>query len=355
MNPQKYTLFPLCIIFEITKLSEIKEVYSFRATCKEIQRYIDVHVYPYFTIAKCGSLYFGTLDSSANLLYVADYYHMVKEFNLSTNKVHTLYGTPTNCGMESQIIFPLGVTLDEKDKILYISDCGNYTIKRIFLDNKKIDINYELGNETPFNNPKGLAFDSTSNCLYVVETGNHSLIKIIVDEGKVETLCGNGEEGHRDGTFEEARFHTPTDIEFNYESEELYVTDLGNHVIRAVSLKDKTVRTLCGIPGVKGHQDGTHNKVKFTYPRGLGLDTISKCLYVCDTGNQVIRKIYLSGEVKVETICGTRGEKGDRYGPCATFHDLRGIIVDAQAHLLYVTDQNGLRKICDRRQLALNK
>ena len=142
------------------------------------------------------------------------------------------------------------------------------------------------------------------------------------------------------------------DIVLNSSTQELHVGDIWNQSIRVFSLKNRRVSTLCGIPKEPGYVDGIHNQSKFKSPRGLGLDINSNCLYVTD-GNQVVRRISLSGEVRVSTLCGIVGAKGSRDGLNPTFLLLQGIIVDPHSQSLYVMDfvDHKVRKIIDRRRI----
>jgi len=123
-------------------------------------------------------------------------------------------------------------------------------------------------------------------------------------------------------------------------------------VIRVISLKNRRVSTLCGTPQQQGYENGIHSQSKFTYPRGLGLDINSNCLYVTDW-NQVVRKISLSGEVRVSTLCGIEGKTGSRDGLNPTFNTPNGIVVDPHSQSLYLMDSesNKVRKIIDRRRI----
>ena len=104
--------------------------------------------------------------------------------------------------------------------------------------------------------------------------------------------------------------------------------------------------TLCGTPLQEGCEDGIHNQAKFNSPCGLGLDINSNCLYVTDA-NHVVRKVSLSGEVRVSTLCGIAGEYGNRDGLNPTFKFPKGIVVDSCSGSLYVMDSsnNKVRKI----------
>lgn len=381
MDPQCMLRVPIPIIEEIISFSSLGEKLKFRISCKKF-KHITSKYFPTFTTTLCGNTKgyedgnflnakfnkpsFGVLDSSSNVLFVSDTYnHIIRKIDLSTKKVSTLCGTPgkiewkDGIGMESQFYFPSGLALNEREKILFVSDCMNHVIRSVNLVNGKVDTlvgNPEIagkgdgiGKESTFNWPCGLTFNSILNHLYVVDGNNHSIRRVILDERRVETLCGNGNRGCADGSFEESMFCFPCDITFNPLTEELYVSDDDNHVIRAISLKDKRVRTLCGTPKDRRWEGGIHNQAKFNHPLGLGLDTREKCLYVCDRLNSTIRKISLSGEVVVNTVCGIEGKCGNRDGIFSTFSGPHGIVVDPHSPILYLMDHDNhnVRKIID--------
>ena len=385
MNPQAQTIIPIPIIEEIIYLSQLKEKLSFRQSCKLFFHSTNREFFPTITTTLCGCgeqgfedgealrakfnyPEFGALDSSSNILYVSDTNnHVIRRIDLSTNKVDTLCGTPTTkgfkdgIGSESQFNSPTGLALNEKEKVLYVSDSGNNAIRRVNLIDGRVDTlcgngkrgsKDGIGNEATFNYPKGLAFDSISNYLYVADCNNNSIRRIILNERRVETLCGSGE-GYVDGSFEESKFYYPYDIVLNSSTEELYVSDCCNHVIRVISLKNRRVSTLCGTPQQEGYENGIHNQSKFKYPGGLGLDINSNCLYVTDGDNQVVRRISLSGEVRVSTLCGIVGKSGSRDGLNPTFNYPTGIVVDPHSQSLYVMDSNNnkVRKIIDRSRI----
>lgn len=231
----------------------------------------------------------------------------------------------------------------------------NNAIRRVSLIDGRTDTLCGRGkegkrNEVTFYNPNGLAFDSISKHLYVADYFNHAIRRVSVKDGKVETLCGrNDEGGYHDGSFEESEFHCPSDVALNSSTEELYVTDCGNEVIRVISLKNRRVRTLCGTSQEEGYKDGLHNQAKFYYPLGIALDTCSNYLYVTDW-NHVVRRVSLSGEVRVSILCGSPNLKGMRDGLTPKFNNPKGIVVDHHSSSLYVMDfgNDRVRKVIDR-------
>lgn len=365
MDPQKCTLIPFNIVLEILHFCETKEICSFRITCRKIREYANVYLplwsvksMNYFTNNACitacnASLNFGVLDSSCNTLFISDKFtNAIRRIDLSSNQTNILCGNSQKNGLKDgfgtsvQFNCPLGLALNKEEDALYISDSRNSVIRKVSLHDAKVVTIYgrkRKGNELTFNGPEGLALDSILNHLYVADSKDHSIKKISLNEGKIETLCGTGSRGWVDGTFKEAMFSNPCDVVFNASTQELYVSDSINNVIRVISLTTKTVKTLCGTPRVNGFRDDIHHRAKFDFPRGLGLDAQFKYLYVCDFWNHKVRRISLLGEVKVDTLHIIARN------PSRVFSNPRGIAVDSHNSILYVIDASGIKKLTHKK------
>jgi DNA-binding beta-propeller fold protein YncE len=207
-----------------------------------------------------------------------------------------------------------------------------------------------VGADSLFNDPMGMARDGEGN-LYVCDARNHVIRKISA-KGVVTTLAGApGQPGAADGKGKAARFRFPTDVALAPKGGILYVTDSGNHCIRAISTKGK-VTTLAGNLGeaddvlrnygtadytpVPLKIDGKRKKARFNSPGGIACSP-SGHLYVSDTGNQVIRRIDPKGNVV--TLAGSPGAWGsaDGSGAAARFHSPQGLCVGADGNI-YIAD-----------------
>lgn len=389
MDSQLNLVLPIPIIEEIISFSSSCVKLTFRVTCKRFWRFTCEQFFPTFTTTVCGSGIighkdgnfnhaefnipcFGVLNASSTILFISDSCNFgIRKIELCTGQVTTLCGSSTNVGWKDEIgdkahfRSPLGLALSEKENLLYVSDSWNHVIRSTDLITGRVTT--IVGNphmfgkkdgicsEATFNVPVGLALDSVSNFLYVADRENHSIRKIFLKERRVETLCGNGKKGHVDGSFEESQFFCPSDIVLNSETQELYVSDYWNRVIRSISLKNKTVKTLCGTPGVSGYENGGATQTKFNYLSGLGLDSLSHYLYATDE-NHVVRRISLLGEVKVDILCGTPKVAGDRDGFFPAFFHPKGIVVDPHSQSVYMIDRGNhkVKKIMDRKRVFLN-
>jgi len=204
------------------------------------------------------------------------------------------------------------------------------------------------GPEAAFNQPYGLAVDS-SGSIIVVDTYNNAVRRIT--DGKVVTITGYSDStdsygdamgGFADGNVHVARFNRPRYAAVNSKGE-IYVSDTGNHVIRVIS--GENVYTFAG-SGKAGYADGEAGKARFNTPTGIALDK-SGNLYVADSLNNVIRKITPKGQVS--TFAGKYSEKGgyaDGDAASALFNEPSDIAFDSKG-ALYVLDSGNqlVRKV----------
>ncbi len=210
--------------------------------------------------------------------------------------------------------------------------------------------------QTPLFFPGKVTADGAGNRLFIADSTHHRIV--VTDlEGKKLAIAGTGEEGLKDGSFDEAQFSDPQGMCLM--GEILYVADRKNHVLRALDLQKKTVKTVAGTgeqdrtdrvgggPGLKtgmnspwdllvhkdrifiamaGHhqiwtfdpaadklkpfagngreniKDGHLFESEFAQPSGLATD--GKRLYVADSEVSAIRSVPYDITRKVETVVG---------------------------------------------------
>ncbi|MCB9265016.1 MAG: hypothetical protein H6558_08325 [Lewinellaceae bacterium] len=112
-------------------------------------------------------------------------------------------------------------------------------------------------------------FISKSGLQTCSDGGNH-VIRKISPEGEVSTYAGAGIAGHADGPASEARFNNPINLCFDPEGN-LYVSDFQNQRIRKITPGGE-VSTIAG-DGFVGYEDGPALQARFSYPRGICIDT----------------------------------------------------------------------------------
>jgi len=115
-----------------------------------------------------------------------------------------------------------------------------------------------------------------------------------------------------------------------------------------VSAQADIITTIAGQGGVAGFagDGGPATAAKFTYPRGIGKDSLGN-IYIADTNNNRIRKIDTSGIISTFAGTGTAGFSGDGGSAAAAkLNNPFGVSVDRSGNVLIVDCGNHLiRKV----------
>ena len=194
------------------------------------------------------------------------------------------------------------------------------------------------GGTATFWGPAGAVADGAGN-VYVADYLN-ALVRKIDPNGNVTTVVGQKPHaGSTDGAASAATFRYPFGVAADAQGN-LYVTDSNNHTVRKITAAG-VVSTLAGTPGVSGILSGPGTTAQFNLPLGLTIDSAGN-LYVADSQNAVIRKVTPAGVVS--NAGGLIGTPGSANGAAGTLLNPNAVAIDSSG-ALYVTDQNGVRKI----------
>ena len=248
-------------------------------------------------------------------LYIADSgNNTIRKVSIAFGNVTTISGSAGSSGsadgtgVTARFNNPQGITTD--GTTLYIADSGNNTIRKIVIGTGAVSTIAGTagtpgavdgpGAVANFSNPVGITTDGTN--LYVTDSNNDTIRKIGIASGVVSTLAGiAGNPGIVDGTGGFAKFTSPFAI--TSDGRNLYVTDDAS-TIRKVVISTGVVTTMAGKPGIYGSTDGTGDFISFStgvpvltfgtarfwFPQGITTD--GRNLYVADSANNMIRKIY---------------------------------------------------------------
>jgi thiol-disulfide isomerase/thioredoxin len=151
-------------------------------------------------------------------------------------------------------------------------------------------VKYRQGGDTPLFFPGKVLADASSKRLFIADSTHHRLVVVDLEGNHLLTI-GTGEPGAADGSFDKCQFQDPQGMALR--DEILYVADRKNHIIRAVDLQAKTVRTIAGT----GEQDGGFSNRLLERPvpaRSIGLNSpwdlclVGDTLYIAMAGHHQI-------------------------------------------------------------------
>lgn len=247
----------------------------------------------------------------------------------------SLVGNGTVSSLATGFSSPHGVAVQPGGSI-FVADTLNHQVKKVLSDDANPPVTVVAGSgfagtaDVPaeFDSPRGISIASANaSFAYVCDTNNHTVRKVNLTTGEVTTIAGQaGVSGTKDGNGAAARFNLPAAVAVTSD-ETIYVADTGNHAIRRIS-STGVVTTLAGEKSMSGYRDkaaGTTAPARFRSPWGIALDAAGS-LFVCDSGNHVIRKVTTAGVVS--TVAGKPGEPGFKNatsGRQAQFNTPRGI------------------------------
>lgn len=152
-------------------------------------------------------------------------------------------------------------------------------------------------------NPFGLVRGPDGALWFCEYTGQR--IRKVDADGTIHTMAGTGKKGYSGdgGSALQACFNLPHEIRFD-KAGNYYIADMTNHAIRKVDAKTGVITTFAGTgkPGYSG-DGGPADKAELKQPHSIQFDS-SGNLYICDIGNNVIRKVDAQTGV-ISTFAGT--------------------------------------------------
>ncbi len=251
------------------------------------------------------------------------------------------------------LTLPVGVAPDRFGNV-YIADNGSQTVRKISATGIISTIAGNgtagyLGDNGPatdaeLNDIACIATDAAGN-VYIADWGNN-VVRKVTTTGIISTVAGNNTAGYMgDGAAATAaELSGPYGLAVDG-SNNLYISDQVNNVIRMVSASTGNISTFAGT-GASGNtgDGGPATAAKFAQP--FGLTYHGSTLYIADANNSRIRQVS-GGNVFPFAGNGLSGSIGDGGAAIsAEFNNPRGIAMDANGNM-YVADQgnNSIRKI----------
>jgi len=151
--------------------------------------------------------------------------------------------------------------------------------------------------------PQAVTVDSSGN-LWVADTGNDTICVIsnisVLTHQRAYVIAGSH---HSIGTNDAANaasalFNEPAGLLWDPNGAGLFISDTGNDTVRRLYANGAqgafSVETVAGIPKSPGKTDGVISVAQFNSPVGITVDAINNGYYIADRGNNELRS-YQSG------------------------------------------------------------
>lgn len=240
---------------------------------------------------------------------------------------------------------PQGLAFSEDGAHLFVADTDNHQLRRLDLRARTVTTIAGTGRKgegrggssgrqaarnVALRSPWALAKDG--DFLYVAMAGSHQIWRHDLAANTIASLAGSGRENIDDGAFDEASFSQPSGLALV--GDVLYVADSEVSAVRAVSLKEKRVRTLVGKGLFEfGDRDGEGDGALLQH--ALGVVSRGDKLFVADTFNNKIKRLDPITRSLTSVVGGTRAELYEP-GGLALLPDGRLLVADTNNHRLRV-------------------
>lgn len=245
-------------------------------------------------------------DSKRNMLIAERDAHVIRQVD-HAGRIATIagtgmpgYGGDQGPAVQAQLRQPHSIALDGNDN-LYICDIQNNRVRRrdaatgiltTFAGNgEAADTPDEAPLTAPLRGPRSIDIGPDGTLYLILREGN-KVLRIDPNTKMLSRIAGTGVKGYSGdgGSARDSTWNGPKGIAYA-PGGSLYIADTENHVIRKVSLRDRTVTTVAGT-GVRGDgPDGDPRKCALARPHGLYAH--KDLLYIGDSENHRIRALRI--------------------------------------------------------------
>ncbi|HAB18909.1 MAG TPA: hypothetical protein DCE44_21020 [Verrucomicrobiales bacterium] len=244
------------------------------------------------------------------------------------------------------------------DGALWFADYEAHVIRRIAVDGRittvvgtgKPGYSGDGGpaREATLKNPHEIRFDRQGR-LYIADTSNNAIRRVELSSGRISTVAGTGKPGYSgDGSpAERAELQGPISIQLSPDGD-LYIADIGNHVVRRVDAQTGSIHTFAGTGRAGPTPDNSPiSGTPLNGPRSVDFDAAGDLWLVTREGNQVLRFDFARKVIRHMAGSGQKGFTGDA-APAkeATLSGPKGIAVAPNGYVyLADTENHAIRRI----------
>lgn len=192
---------------------------------------------------------------------------------------------------------PTGVAVDAQGRVFF-TERTNQRVRGIASDGTLFTVAGDgvqgfAGDGGPatsarISSPAGLAEDD--GLLYLADTGNHRIRRISLSTGRIETVAGNGQRAYAGdgGPATDASFKLPEAVAVSPDGGMLFVADVVDNRVRAVSFRSGRISTFAGTGADAFESDLlAAGETALNRPGGLATSDLG-FLFIADSGHHIV-------------------------------------------------------------------
>jgi sugar lactone lactonase YvrE len=304
---------------------------------------------------------FAVAFDNAGNMYIADELNnVVRRVDGNTGIITTFAGTGVAgfsgdgaAATSARLYGPSGLAVDASGNV-YISDQLNNRVRVVSASTGTISTYAGTGTASytgdsgpataaTLNRPFGLTLDASNN-LYIADRNNNVIRMVSASTRDIATVVGSGTVGFSGdgGSALSANLNRPYAIAFN-PSGDLYFVDNGNNRVRAVSRSTGVINTVAGTGTASYTGDaGAAASATLNGPSGITFDG-SGNYYIADMGNNAVRMVSPSGTITTTTGTGSAGFNGDCISPSAAQLNQPSFVTTDPSGNLTIVDKDNQR------------
>ena len=256
------------------------------------------------------------IDPFTGDLYIAEGgNYIIRLVTKSTGVISTIAGTgfagysgDGGLATEATLSFALGIDVDPSTGDLYITDGRNNVIRMITKSTGVITTIAGTGlygysgdggpaTLASLRYPEGITIAAVTSDVYFADPYNNVIRMITKSTGIITTIAGNGTQGYSGdgGLATSAMLFFPTDVAIDARTDNIYICDGANNVMRMITKSTGIITTVAGT-GKGGYSgDGGPAVLAMLYdPYSVDIDASSGMMYISDTFNRVVRSVTLT-------------------------------------------------------------
>ena len=195
--------------------------------------------------------------------------------------------------------------------------------------------------------PYGIAVDNIGNVIFS-DHGNSRIRKIDASTGVITTIAGNGIDNFSgdNGLAINAQVYRVSDVKIDKHGN-IYLCDFGNQRVRKIGIND-TITTIAGggpdAPPLDG-DGGLATNAYLLFPTGICFDSAENLFISCGSGREKIRKVNTSGIISTIAGNGTQGYNGEGIATQSWFLSPTSIMADKRGNVFVADGGNNRVRI----------